>query len=109
MTTDSLLPMPGGEQSPPRSPSLPRLAIIDRHSGCIQVLSKRLDRVGWEHRVLGAAPPLDQIVSMRLGAVIVDLSILGPQAWEWLDRVSGAVPGLAIVVCTAPSTVAQRV
>jgi DNA-binding response OmpR family regulator len=109
MTTDSLVPMPGGEQSPPRSPGLPRLAVIDRDSGFIQVLSKRLDRVGWEHRVLGAAPPLDQIVSMRLGAIVVDLAILGPQAWEWLDRLSHAVPGLAIVVCTAPSTVAQRV
>ncbi|MEA2271451.1 MAG: hypothetical protein QOI98_159, partial [Solirubrobacteraceae bacterium] len=85
------------------------LAVIDRDSGFIQVLSKRLDRVGWEHRVLGAAPPLDEIVSMRLGGIVIDLSLLGPQAWEWLDRVSAAVPGLAIVVCTAPSTVAQRV
>jgi len=110
MTTDAtLVPMPGPERSPPRSPGLPRLAIIDRDSGFIQVLSKRLDRIGWEHRVLGAAPPLDQIVSMRLGGIVVDPVLLGPQAWEWLDRLSHAVPGLAIVVCTSPSTVAQRV
>ena len=31
-----------------------RIAVLDRDSGFIQVLSKRLDRLGWEHRVLGS-------------------------------------------------------
>jgi DNA-binding response OmpR family regulator len=86
-----------------------RIAVLDRDSGFIQVLSKRLDRLGWEHRVLGSPVPTDAIVSMRLSALVVDLTILGPQAWAWLERLCGALPELGIVVCTGPSTVAQRV
>ena len=35
--------------------------------------------------------------------------MLGPQAWDYLERVAGALPGMGIVVCTGGSTVAQRV
>jgi DNA-binding response OmpR family regulator len=90
------------------SPAL-RIAVLDRDSGFIQVLTKRLDRLGWEHRVLAGPMPSDAAVSMRLSALIVDLAVLGPQAWEWLERLCGALPELGIVVCTGPSTVAQRV
>ena len=83
--------------------------MLDRDSGFIQVLSKRLDRLGWEHRVLASPVPTDAVVSMRLSALVVDLAVLGPQAWEWLERLCGALPELGIVVCTGPSTVAQRV
>jgi DNA-binding response OmpR family regulator len=83
--------------------------VLDRDSGFIQVLSKRLERAGWEHRVLASPVPGDAVVSMRLSALIVDLAVLGPQAWEWLERLCGALPELGIVVCTGPSTVAQRV
>jgi DNA-binding response OmpR family regulator len=86
-----------------------RIAVLDRDSGFIQVLSKRLDRLGWEHRVLASPVPADAVVSMRLSALVVDLAVLGPQAWEWLERLCGALPELGIVVCTGPSTVAQRV
>jgi DNA-binding response OmpR family regulator len=86
-----------------------RVAVLDRDSGFIQVLSKRLERVGWEHRVLASPVPADAVVSMRLSALIVDLAVLGPQAWDWLERLCGALPELGIVVCTGPSTVAQRV
>ncbi len=53
--------------------------------------------------------PADAVASMRLSALVVDLAVLGPQAWEWLERLSGALPELGVVVCTGPSTVAQRV
>jgi DNA-binding response OmpR family regulator len=86
-----------------------RIAVLDRDSGFIQVLSKRLDRLGWEHRVLGSPVPADAVISMRLSALVVDLAILGPQAWTWLERLCDALPELGIVVCTGPSTVAQRV
>ena len=94
--------------APTASASL-RIAVLDRDSGFIQVLSKRLDRLGWEHRVLASPVPTDAVVSMRLSAVIVDLAVLGPQAWTWLERLCAALPELGIVVCTGPSTVAQRV
>src|SRR3954452_10037735 len=86
-----------------------RIAVLDRDTGFIQVLANRLDRLGWEHRVLSGPVPVDALVSMRLGAIVVDLALLGSQAWEWLERVREGVPGLGIVVCTGPSTVAQRV
>jgi DNA-binding response OmpR family regulator len=86
-----------------------RIAVLDRDSGFIQVLSKRMDRLGWEHRVLASPVPTDAVVSMRLSAVVVDLAVLGPQAWSWLERLCTALPELGIVVCTGPSTVAQRV
>jgi DNA-binding response OmpR family regulator len=86
-----------------------RVAVLDRDSGFIQVLSKRLEPLGWEHRVLAGPVPAEAVVSMRLSAIVVDLAVLGPQAWAWLERLCTVQPELAIVVCTAPSTVAQRV
>ena len=86
-----------------------RLAVIDRDTGFLQVLGKRLDRLGCEHRVLASAVSPDALVAMRLSAVVVDLAILGPQAWEWLERTCAELPGLGVVVCTGQSTVAQRV
>jgi DNA-binding response OmpR family regulator len=87
----------------------PRIAVLDRDSGFIQVLSKRLDRLSWEHRVLASPVPADAIASMRLSALVVDLAVLGPPAWEWLERLCTVLPELGVVVCTGPSTVAQRV
>jgi DNA-binding response OmpR family regulator len=86
-----------------------RVAVLDRDSGFIQVLGKRMDRLGWEHRVLASPVQAEAVASMRLSALVVDLAVLGPQAWEWLERLCGALPELGIVVCTGPSTVAQRV
>jgi DNA-binding response OmpR family regulator len=86
-----------------------RIAVIDTDSGFLQVLSKRLERLGWEYRVLASAVPTDTIVAMRLGAVVIDLTVLGPQAWEYLEKLTTELPGLAVIVCTGPSTVAQRV
>jgi DNA-binding response OmpR family regulator len=95
--------------TPTSSSAALRIAVLDRDSGFIQVLSKRLDRIGWEHRVLASPVPTDAVVSMRLSALVVDLAVLGPQAWTWLERLCEALPELGIVVCTGPSTVAQRV
>src|SRR4051794_414714 len=86
-----------------------RIAVLDRDTGFVQVLSKRLDRLGWEYRVVGAAVPVQTMVAMRLSAVVVDLAGLGPQGWEWLERVCAELPGLGVVVCTGQSSVAQRV
>jgi DNA-binding response OmpR family regulator len=86
-----------------------RVAVFDRDTGFLQVLGKRMEGIGWQHRVLASPVPLDALVSMRLNAVVVDLAILGPAAWDYLDRLCGALPGLGVVVCTGTSTVAQRV
>jgi DNA-binding response OmpR family regulator len=86
-----------------------RLAVIDTDSGFLQVLDKRLERLGWEHRTLASAVPVETIVAMRLSALVVDLGTLGPSGWDYLERVCSELPGLGIVVCTGQSTVAQRV
>ena len=86
-----------------------RVAVIDVDTGFLQVLTKRLDRLGWEHRVLTGPLPVDRLVAMRLGALVIDLARLGHHAWEYLERVTSELPALPIVVCTGQSTVAQRV
>jgi DNA-binding response OmpR family regulator len=86
-----------------------RVAVLDTDSGFLQVLGKRLERLGWEHRVLASPVPVETVVAMRLNAIVIDLAVLGPQAWEYLEKLCASLPGLGVVVCTGQSTVAQRV
>ena len=86
-----------------------RVAVIDADSGFVQVLTNRMERLGWEHRLLSTAVGVDRLVSMRLSALVVDVALLGPQAWDYLARITAALPALPVVVCTGRSTVAQRV
>jgi DNA-binding response OmpR family regulator len=85
------------------------VAVIDTDSGFVQVLTKRMQGMGWQYRTLGAPVPVDDLVAMRINCLVLDLALLGPRAWEYLERVCESVPGLGIVVCTERSTVAQRV
>src|SRR5918998_826406 len=86
-----------------------RLAILDSDSGFVRVLVKRASDLGWQYRRLEAPPRTEDFVAMRVNALVVDLALLGPGAWDFLERVSGALPGLGIVVCTGRSSVSQRV
>jgi len=86
-----------------------RLAIVDVDSGFVRVLTKRLESHGWQYRVLGSAPRFEDLVAMRLNALVVDLGMLGPDAWSFLERVCTELPGMGVVVCTGRSSVAQRV
>jgi DNA-binding response OmpR family regulator len=93
----------------PRARNRLRLAVIDRDPGFMQVLANRLDALGWDHRALSSAVTAEALVAMRLNALAVDLALLGPGSWEYLERVCARLPGLAVIVCTGPSSVAQRV
>ena len=86
-----------------------RLAVIDDDSGFVTVLSKRTEAAGWQQRVLTSAIPPDELVAMKLNALLIDLSVLGDEAWSYLERVCGMLPDLGVVVCAGRSTVAQRV
>ncbi len=86
-----------------------RLAILDSDSGFVRVLVNRLEGMGWTYRRLEAAPRVEEFVAMRVNAVVVDLAMLGPGAWDFLEKLTAAVPGMGIVVATGRSTVAQRV
>jgi DNA-binding response OmpR family regulator len=87
-----------------------RVAVIDRDGAFVKTLGNRLDAAGWQHRVLGGIVPADELVAMKLNALVVDLAVLPPEeAWPFLERVCGMLPGLGVIVCTSESTVAQRV
>src|SRR3954454_1771321 len=85
------------------------LAVIDSDSGFIQVLTKRMSAMGWQYRTLASPVPAAELVAMRINCLVVDLALLGPQAWDYLERVADDIPGLGVIVCTQHSTVAQRV
>jgi DNA-binding response OmpR family regulator len=86
-----------------------RIAILDSDSGFVRVLVKRAADLGWQYRCLEAAPPVDEFVAMRVNALVVDLGLLGPRGWEFLERVSTTLPGMGVVVCTGRTSVSQRV
>jgi two-component system response regulator RegX3 len=90
-------------------PGIVRLAIVDNDSAFLRVLTKRLDTAGWEYRVHSSSVPPEELVAMKLNALLVDLSLLGPLGWEFLERVCGMLPDLGVIVCAQGSTVAQRV
>jgi len=91
------------------SPAPVRLAVVDADSGFLQVLANRFETAGWQHRVLASPVPLDAVVAMRLNAVVLDLAVLGPQGWNYLEKLCTRLPGLGVIVCTGQSSVAQRV
>jgi len=86
-----------------------RLAVIDTDSGFVQVLAKRLEASGSEYRQFATAPRADELVAMRVNAIVVDPAVLGPDAWGFLERMATELPALGIVVCSGRTSVAQRV
>jgi DNA-binding response OmpR family regulator len=95
--------------APQRSHNRLRLAVIDRDPGFMQVLSNRLDSLGWDRRALASPVAADALVQMRLNALVLDMAVLGASGWEYLERICSRLPGLAVIVCTGQSSVAQRV
>jgi DNA-binding response OmpR family regulator len=100
---------PGSRPSTAPAPNRPRLALIDRDSGFMQVVVKRLLDRGWEHTIVGSPVTPEALVRMRLNALVVDVTLVGPDCWTYLESVCTRLPGLAVIVCTGPSSVAQRV
>ena len=97
-------------RTPPLAGQPPiRVAVIDTDTGFLQVLDRRLEDAGWQHRTLASPVTPEALVAMRLNAVVVDLAVLGRGAWGYLETLCSRLPGLGVVVCTGPSSVAQRV
>jgi DNA-binding response OmpR family regulator len=86
-----------------------RLAVIDDDSGFVTVLAKRTEAAGWQQRQTASAIPPEELVAMKLNAVLLDPAVLGDDGWDYIERVCGMLPDLGVIVCTARSTVAQRV
>ncbi len=86
-----------------------RVLVIDRDRGFVQVLGKRMDAQGWAHTVVSTPVTPEALVRMRLNAMIIDVTVAGPDCWSYIERVCSRLPALAVIVSTGPSSVAQRV
>lgn len=91
------------------SPGKQRLAVIDTDSGFLRVLVRRLEAAGWEYRIFSGSVPADELVAMKLNALLVDLTVVEPVGWEFLERIGGMLPQLGLVICSQGATMAQRV
>src|SRR3569833_4148869 len=81
-----------------------RLAVLDSDTGFLQVHGKRLEGAGWQYRVLASPVPIDTVVAMRLNVMVIDLELLGPQGWSYLEKLCARVPRLGVIVCTGRSS-----
>ena len=83
--------------------------MIDDDSGFLRVLTMRLEAAGCQYRVLSGPIPAEELAAMKLDALLVDPAVLGPLAWESIERICGMLPDLGVIVCSQGTTVAQRV
>jgi DNA-binding response OmpR family regulator len=83
-----------------------RVAFIDDDSGLMTVLDRRLSALRWDRQILGYAAAPEQLAALRLHALIVNPALTGLDYVEW---VAGSLPGLALLVCSGPAPVADRV
>jgi DNA-binding response OmpR family regulator len=99
----------GGSRLPTAYNRSIRIAVIDTDSGFVTVLARRAEAAGWDlNHSAGPVPPRD-LVAMKLNALLIDPAALGDEAWPYLERIAEMLPDLGLVICTGPSTVAQRV
>jgi DNA-binding response OmpR family regulator len=91
------------------APAAVRIAVVDSDSGFTRVLAKRVGDVGWRAEHFAAPPPPRELAATRAHAVVIDLALLGGEAWSYLEELCTSSEGQVVVVCTGPSSVAQRV
>jgi DNA-binding response OmpR family regulator len=91
-----------------RAPPL-RVAVLDNDSGFLTVLALRLDALCLEWWVLAEAASVDRLVAMRLHVLVMDPSLLGRDAWSYLEVICRRLPDLGVIVCTAPASLSDRV
>ncbi len=94
---------------PRRSRGPFRVLIIDRDRAFVHVLDRRMDALGWARTVVSSPVTPEALVRMRLSAMILDPTVAGPDCWNYLEQVCSRLPGLAVIVSTGPSSVAQRI
>jgi DNA-binding response OmpR family regulator len=83
-----------------------RIALIDDDSGMVTVLDRRFRALRWDAQVIGYAADPEQLAALKLHALIVNPQITGLGYIEW---VAERIPGLALLVCSRPAPVADRV
>jgi DNA-binding response OmpR family regulator len=85
-----------------------RVGIADRDSGFVHTVVKRLPGVAMEPILTATVDP-EALVPHRLDALVLDVEIIGDSFWPGVQRLCERLPALAVVVCSGPSSVAQRV
>src|ERR1700691_1621283 len=83
-----------------------RIAIVDDDSGLVTMLERRFEALRWEYELLAYPPGHDQLAAMRLQAGVLTPELSG---LDYIERVSGVLPALAILVICRPTPVADRV
>jgi DNA-binding response OmpR family regulator len=83
-----------------------RIALVDDDSGLVTMLARRFEALRWEYEVLAYPPGHDQLAAMRLQALVLNPTLSG---LDYIERLSGALPGLAILAICRPAQVADRV
>ncbi len=83
-----------------------RVALVDDDSGLVTVMARRFELMRWNHEVLTYAPGPDQLAAMRVDALLLNPALSG---LGYIERVGTAMPGLALIVVSGPSQVADRV
>ncbi len=83
-----------------------RVALIDDDSGLVKVLERRFAALGWDWELIAYPAAVEALAAMRIHALIINPALTGLQ---YLERVSEALPGLALLACGPPAPVADRV
>ena len=86
-----------------------RVAVVDTDSGFVRVLSNRMDTAGWQYRVVASAVPGEELVAMKVNAVLLDISVVGREGWTYLEKLCSLLPELGVIVTMNGGTVSQRV
>ena len=92
--------------APPSDASPVRVALIDDDSGLFTVLDRRFAALRWDARCSRYAAGPEQLAALRLHALVVNPALTG---LDYIERVASALPGLALLVCSRPAPVADRV
>jgi len=70
------------------------------------VLDRRLAALRWDGQVIGYAAAPEQLAALKLHALLVNPAMTGLDYLEWIAT---RLPGLALLVCSPPAPVADRV
>jgi DNA-binding response OmpR family regulator len=99
-----------GEPAVARPAGRPRIAIIASDRAFVQVLLNRVDRLGWQALSHDRAPSAEDLLGLRLSAVVVDPDVLdGRDVFGFIEAVARVAPELAMVVVSDGSSARDRV
>jgi DNA-binding response OmpR family regulator len=106
-----IIPRPEGTAAPhvERPVGRPRVAIIDSDPSFVQVLLNRVDRLGWQAYVHAEAPHPQELLGVRLSAIVFDPAVLTGDTFEFIEQLGQHAPELALVVASAGGSVRDRV